>query len=756
MGKNKKNNKPVQQESTLETRIFKLFKDIPSNDITTIKSLVQKVEEKLKSLDKENQELIDKATNEAKDIVNNAREKENTIKAEAHKSAEAIKATALEKGKKEAEELKKSMTDELDKSIENYELKIQQLEQVEKDFLEKANQLHEKETEFKRYMADRIEKDHAAFDERVKGFENTFKDNLTNKIKRIEESFKERVEKLIQENESALKSAFNLLDQKLASEEEISKLKTSLEISEKKASFFKTQLSDYPPQKHEELQLLLAEANNKVELYAAQLKDKVSENIRLDKDIKRLSIDKDIVIKYDALLKEKYFLEEQLAQFPSLDMIDFYKQQVKDVETLQERLEEKNIEINRLNGELSKHRINKETSNYLENVNRGYQVLYDKLVEDYRKLEEGYQNTTSARFKGLVQIDSKYASKQDSEALLIQPLDLKQFCVDFRNSLAFEKEMYYDEQTIRAFIAGLAVSKLIILEGLSGTGKSRLPQDFADFIGDKASLIRVQPSWRDRNELLGYYNEFTKTFRETDFLKVWYESLHQPDNVHIIVLDEMNLARVEYYFADFLSELEKDTIQDRQIELVSDSSSKDPVMMIDGKLHIPENIWFIGTSNKDESTFDLSDKVYDRAISIRFKSKGEKFSGKEVSKRFISSDALNQAFDSAMENQVYSTSLINKVKKMDEYMQEHFAVNFGNRIEKQLEKYIPVYLACGGHEIEAFDGFFERKILRKLEGKIGEGLKRKYDELIHQLKNTFGDEMQKSFKYIDELKEKVF
>ena len=91
----------------------------------------------------------------------------------------------------------------------------------------------------------------------------------------------------------------------------------------------------------------------------------------------------------------------------------------------------------------------------------------------------------------------------------------------------------------------------MILEGISGTGKTSLPYAMGKFFGNDAAIISVQPSWRDRSEMVGYLNEFTKKFNETD-LKELYETTYRED-LNFIVLDELNLARIEYYFAEFLS-----------------------------------------------------------------------------------------------------------------------------------------------------------------------------------------------------------
>ena len=126
----------------------------------------------------------------------------------------------------------------------------------------------------------------------------------------------------------------------------------------------------------------------------------------------------------------------------------------------------------------------------------------------------------------------------------------------FRNYLAKQEGLYFDIRTIRSFLAGLSVSRLIILEGLSGTGKSSIARYFSTFIGEDSFFAPVQASWRDRTSLLGYYNDFSKRYNETPFIQRLYKMTYQSNHVNIMVLDEINIARVEYYFADFLSILE--------------------------------------------------------------------------------------------------------------------------------------------------------------------------------------------------------
>ena len=171
------------------------------------------------------------------------------------------------------------------------------------------------------------------------------------------------------------------------------------------------------------------------------------------------------------------------------------------------------------------------------------------------------------RFCMLSEIDrnrSKYGNKKYGRGI-----DLEELCESFRNYAASQLKLYYDIEDIRRFIAGMSVSHILILQGMSGTGKTSLAYAYGSFIGNSSTVIPVQPMWKERTDLVGYYNEFTKRFNETLLLEKMYEANYSKD-MYITVLDEMNIARVEYYFAEFLSLLELPNKDERYLDVVSD------------------------------------------------------------------------------------------------------------------------------------------------------------------------------------------
>jgi len=331
-------------------------------------------------------------------------------------------------------------------------------------------------------------------------------------------------------------------------------------------------------------------------------------------------------------------------------------------------------------------------------------------------------------------------------------IELEELCQRFRNFAASRLGLYYDLEVMKHLFAAFGAAKMVILQGISGTGKTSLPYALGQFLQNPAVICSVQPSWRDRTELVGYYNEFTKKYTEPEFLKTLYEAQYMED-LRLVILDEMNIARVEYYFAEMLSILELPREEERYISLVSTRTATDPDKMRDGKVWIPPNVLYVGTINNDDSTFAVSDKVYDRAIPIDLDEKAEFFEAPDQKPLCLSYKHLVKLYDEAKEKYPISESILMEMDKLDAYLIKHFRLTFGNRIMKQMKDYVPCYVACGGTEIGGIDFIFACKILRKFES-LGMGFIRdEIDGLITYLDHVFGEEnMQISKNYLRRLK----
>ena len=320
-------------------------------------------------------------------------------------------------------------------------------------------------------------------------------------------------------------------------------------------------------------------------------------------------------------------------------------------------------------------------------------------------------------------------------------LSLEELAERFRNYLAKEEKLYFDIDTIRVFISAFAASHFMILEGLSGTGKSSLPRYFAKFANANLLFVPVQTTWRDKSSLFGYFNDFSKTYTETDFLLNLYHANYNPDQIHIFVLDEMNISRVEYYFADLLSVLEY-PVDEWKLRLMQlPHNFIPPAKLDDGFIQIPDNSYFVGTANKDDSTFSIADKVYDRAITIDFDYRNEAFEPTgNCSKINLSKSKLHELYEKAKnEKSNHMTQEdYEKLNTITSFIYDQFDVTFGNRILNQIEVLVPVFIASGGKKEDILDFLLTRKVLVKLEGRFEEYVKNALKQLLTLINKTYG------------------
>ena len=350
------------------------------------------------------------------------------------------------------------------------------------------------------------------------------------------------------------------------------------------------------------------------------------------------------------------------------------------------------------------------------------------------------------RFPKLTLVDEKYASLTPPE--YDNEISLQEFAEGYRRYAASQMKLYYTPEIVRRFVAGMAASKLLILEGISGTGKTSLPYSFSRYLSNPSTIVSIQPSFRDRTELLGYFNEFSKRFNETEFLRALYEANYRPDPT-LIVLDEMNLARIEYYFAEMLSVLEMPNKDEWVLDLVPTAWDGDPAKMEGGKIHVADSTWFIGTANNDDSTFTITDKVYDRAMPIELNERADAFECEVQPHCNVTAEHLEYLFQKAQVDYPISNELMDKMQKLDNYLITRFKLSFGNRIMKQLYDFIPVYVACGGTELGGMDYIVARKVLKKFESMNVTFVRDEITGLITYIDKLFGKaEMQDSKAYL--------
>lgn len=295
----------------------------------------------------------------------------------------------------------------------------------------------------------------------------------------------------------------------------------------------------------------------------------------------------------------------------------------------------------------------------------------------------------------------------------------------------------FPERTLRAFHTSLKCGEetpIVVLAGISGTGKSLLPELYAAAAGMNFLSVPVQPRWDGPQDVLGFYNYMEGRYKATELARFLRQAdkwnnkdgagAFPEDALNIVLLDEMNLARVEYYFADFLSKLEQrqgkdlnDTVQRKQIELFLECGAG-----LGGRsLCVDTNVFFIGTMNEDETTQMLSDKVIDRSNLLRF-GRPAKLTGETDKGGFLS----------ACQNETRITrSLWDNWNARDnvialDYEEQLEALNkqfatvgrpFGHRIKRSVDAYMHAYPILGvDAERIAFADQIEMKVLPKLNG----------------------------------------
>ena len=438
----------------------------------------------------------------------------------------------------------------------------------------------------------------------------------------------------------------------------------------------------------------------------------------------------------DSLKQERDQLRTELGQRPSGDLI----RRLTEVEHTKAALEGDNVHLQQecgaLQSQLSRALVAVTEIESLRNEREMFRVANERAKQMNAQLKAELQQSVEdaqqvTPFATCHTRDESEYFQADVELRRDLP-SLADFVLWLQHRIASDPEaeqpLFYMEHDLRAFLAGLAMSRLHILQGVSGTGKTTLPRAFARAIGGGSAVVEVQAGWRDRQDLVGYYNSFERRFYEQKFLVALYDA-QCPRYAHLpffIVLDEMNLSHPEQYAADLLSQLEQER-KEQRIELMTFAPQHVPRLIVDGRfLPIPRNAWFIGTANHDETTRDFADKTYDRAHVLELPTRPKPF--KVVPKQpgqAFAYEAFEQAFTRAKAAHLGTGRLV------FDHFQEHlasdlgntFGIGWGSRLLRQLEAFVPVYISSGPAGSaekslgEAADHILATKILRKLKNR---------------------------------------
>lgn len=624
--------------------------------------------------------------------------------------------------------------------------------------------------------------------------------NLLESFKETEENVTkataERIKDLSDQQQELLKKHL----EQLGIEEDLIERKAVLEADKLSLEKEKEQFEKHKNRESNRLSLKESEIREDVE---EEFEEKIEE---LEKENKQLSIDnsrlkkendkysstinelwslagdlspEEILIKLRTSEEEVIRLKNELDNRPTTED---YQQKKDSVDILTSKVEELQEQVNE--EELAKLREKLSNENYyIQEINQFHSRIdtlnanlehKDSLIEQLQGViaqlrgEDG-KKKKAFEFAKLIDECEDYKEPLKNKSQM-NGYNLKQM-VQYLQSYMYTFEEYsYDTKTIRLFIAGLNMSPLTILQGISGTGKTSLPREIAKaMVADSDtyqgfslgmpnapySICAIQSGWRDRMDLIGYFNHFDKKYQETDFFRALYmASLPKYRNtMFFIILDEMNLSHPEHYFADFLSLLEQDE-KDRFINIDAPSEFMPAMITSNGKMKIPANVRFIGTANQDPTTVDFAPKTCDRSNIMDIKRARNTEIKKSKEKMVFTYEWLEKQFENAKDK--YSQDVVKFVEFLSkpevEDMFSKVGIGIGKRLEEQAKRFISVYIATEPEErekslAEAADHLIATRLLRGIENRLelkAPTLKELKDELDYYFNESFGNEPKDS------------
>lgn len=678
------------------------------NDIQTLVGELKKLVEQNKKIEADNRQSLSR-TKQLEGSVEELKKKVELEKTELDKQSKEL----LANKKKNAED-RAEIANKLEK------LKEQELD-AESGFAAKHMEILDSFEEKQNKLTESLEQKKLNLEKEV------------SELAKTKQSLNEAEKALLEEKLQELSTKELALDEK---EFKLNQEKTLIERKRKQAQLTNEEASSYKISLKGEIENEFIYQISSLENQKASLEKQITQYDKGEKELlAKLSSFKDIERQFGDATPQEVLkqlnqykqsvnkLRLQLNEKPSEQLEQNYKELKKTYEAIEQEYNNAHAELQQNKVQLTKSRMSvieleqvQKQKQTLEKHNQLLKAAVDQLSADVDDLVNKQQAKTA--FPALLELDSKLRAKGITESIP----SLRNFAEELQHRIAWDsdeqKELYYRQEDICLFIAGLSMSRLHILQGISGTGKTSLAKAFARAVGGGVKTISVQAGWRDKGDLIGHFNAFEKKFYEQETLQALYEaqSPAYSDRPYIVLLDEMNLSRPEQYFAEFLSALELDP-KDRILNLMTTGEPNGPEKLIDGrKIKIPENLWFIGTANHDETTFEFADKTYDRAHVMELPRHKNTFAiNKDLEPVTYSFDSLEAAFDAAANR--HSSQVTKLIEALDGselsmILEEEFNVSWGNRLERHLIRFISVMLECGSDLGFALDHMLATKVLR--------------------------------------------
>lgn len=768
--------KSSEELATKKTELFtaaeKLASDLYEKRIAETEEIIQKMRNLAKT---ESEKFRYEAETDANTIRNVAEQSARKIREEASVAAEKIRDEAKEERNRiisSANEEAQKIIDKAKSDTEALETQIAALTQKNAELSGENTKLASQNaalSEDKRNLDSEIKSQKTEFDETTAMYAKTISKFETLKVqleengKSVFDFTKEIADMDTREQElNAREDELNERDSKLSFNEKRNQIKTQ-QIEEKESDIDEEVKKRYPE--------IITGKEREIDALKQDLEQQRQNRVTAES---LLNIFKDI--------------KADLGERNPITVLEELKAAMAELSTLKDDVNNPASYINKKATDLKEEELKlAERENALAQKERESQALQDNFAQtqaENAELKLKYDNLEKDKKiveEQLARLRSTYenpAERNDRIKEINKPLIMKSLprlesqkftetkWLDNIEDKIEKSGLHFSRRILNAFHTALKTSEmspLTVLAGVSGTGKSELPRLYSRFGGINFLGVPVQPNWDCQESMLGYYNSIDNCFEPTDMLRLLAQSQRNSDDQNglndvmtMILLDEMNLANVELYFADFLSKLETRRGLADNDPTFPKIGVKIGSKMTDFPLRLGRNVLWTGTMNNDETTKTLSDKVLDRGIVINFPRPKKLIRTRTDSVLAESSELLPKTVWSLWIDNAYkfSDEQIKNYKEKVEQINEQLGKTgraLGHRVWQSIESYMSLYptviAAQSDHErasamADAFEDQLVQKVMPKLRGLETRGTQ---NDVLEAIKGIIPETLHEDF-----------